>query len=719
MPSPNASAPDIRAIRAYESSQDRNFIIDTIYSRIRSHSTSDRNPFNKELREFVKVLPDHVRAGCMHARDVVAAGLDVIHGRAQFSQMVHLARICGCEMEPNHTEDGVYSTHEVGEYLRVADLRKSIHNWTEDQFTKIEKLKEELFGRDTTKKIKYLAFGFVLDNDSDGLCDFLTQLPSRSPRQGRSGVGAKCKCAICKPQWEMPSLEDVLLATDKYGWTPLQWAAELGHAGVISIILDKASNAKSKNLFTDVLHAVEVVDDAPAVFKSVFNADVDCILAFLHGGADFTTPCGADSISILEYLVHLASTELLKATYIPILDMVLKYMLAKNPKLDLTAPIWFQKPVEVDLVEEVDCGTDNDDDDGEVVVEETEAANGDDNYNDITNNDDDDDDNNNLRRIRSRRTGLLRFAESYGQRNPDRGHHETESEIFIPGFTLYEEIMCTPDERMKVGWRTNERLDSYVLRYRLRQNERWADANATLLSIAVDKIAVEVVQLLLESGADPNYPIPVQSTRNGGGASGGGEEQRCAILCFAATSRSIDIFDTSKCLATIQVLLDAGANINAVQQGTKDTALITAAKWGMPEIAVMLLNNGADPTIRNADGMNAVEAAQHGGEHFLAELLGRELRLQRLVDVIEAKSTSNDINNNDGSNSTIVDVPEVPEDMQCGICWENERCITLAPCGHRRLCSLCALKVLSKVKGERICPFCKVTIESYIIRVFD
>ncbi|KAL4528584.1 hypothetical protein Ndes2526B_g07297 [Nannochloris sp. 'desiccata'] len=522
---------------------------------------------------------------------------------------------------------------------------------------------------------------------------------------------------MCKPQWEIPSLEDVLLVKDKHGLTPLQWAAEVGAAECISVILEKAAATKDKRLFEEVLHAVEL-GDAPAVFMSVYKADVECIVAFLHGGADFTTACGGRGITIIEYLVHLASDHGVEATYFPILEMVLNYIREKTPEFDLTAPIYYIK-------EENGAARVASEEGLEVAQEEALVGEEDDQS---TNSDSEEEDGGTApanatrtpRRgypLRRGRFGYYEVGDYRGGEYVDDSDGDEYPLIYIPGFS--EVRTHHSDEKMKFGWAYEERRRILITRHEaLREGERWENTHWTLMSIAVRRSAVGLVRLLLDAGALPNYRLPTTGDRDDARGSGS-QQRRCEPLIVTAIE-SIGWEYKSECLATIQLLLDAGEDINAVEEGTKDTALIKAAKFGEEVVVAMLLMNGADPAIKNAKGETVLQIAENGRYPELKALFWRELRLQRLVEVMAAEAE----NKNKCTDDATEDIQEtvkdtVAEDMWCGICWDNPRSVTLAPCGHRRLCPGCAIKVLSLVEDKRKCPFCKASIESYVVQIYD
>ncbi len=44
---------------------------------------------------------------------------------------------------------------------------------------------------------------------------------------------------------------------------------------------------------------------------------------------------------------------------------------------------------------------------------------------------------------------------------------------------------------------------------------------------------------------------------------------------------------------------------------------------------------------------------------------------------------------------------------------------TLAPCGHRRLCSECATRLMATTAAERRCPVCCDRVLCVVRRVYD
>lgn len=74
-------------------------------------------------------------------------------------------------------------------------------------------------------------------------------------------------------------------------------------------------------------------------------------------------------------------------------------------------------------------------------------------------------------------------------------------------------------------------------------------------------------------------------------------------------------------VGTVELLLDAGADVDA--QGTLEgfTALMTAAAEGQLEVVELLLERGADPSLEDVDGDTALSFARRNGHAEVADLL--------------------------------------------------------------------------------------------------
>lgn len=81
-------------------------------------------------------------------------------------------------------------------------------------------------------------------------------------------------------------------------------------------------------------------------------------------------------------------------------------------------------------------------------------------------------------------------------------------------------------------------------------------------------------------------------------------------------------------VAIIQLLLDEYAYIDA-ESPNKTTPLMMAAKYGSPEAVKLLLEAGADPTLRNELGLSAVDFAQEAQRKDVAETIAAAIRARK------------------------------------------------------------------------------------------
>jgi uncharacterized protein len=89
-----------------------------------------------------------------------------------------------------------------------------------------------------------------------------------------------------------------------------------------------------------------------------------------------------------------------------------------------------------------------------------------------------------------------------------------------------------------------------------------------------------------------------------------------APLHYAATGGHVEI---------IQILLDEYAYIDA-ESPNKSTPLMMAAKYGTPAAVKLLLEAGADATLRNELGLSAIEFAQQGNRRDSAGMIAAAIR---------------------------------------------------------------------------------------------
>jgi ankyrin repeat protein len=78
-------------------------------------------------------------------------------------------------------------------------------------------------------------------------------------------------------------------------------------------------------------------------------------------------------------------------------------------------------------------------------------------------------------------------------------------------------------------------------------------------------------------------------------------------------------------LATMELLLDEHAYIDAASpNGT--TPLMMAAHYGTPAAVKLLLDGGADPALKNEQGLSAIDFAQRASRSDVAELIAAVIR---------------------------------------------------------------------------------------------
>lgn len=127
--------------------------------------------------------------------------------------------------------------------------------------------------------------------------------------------------------------------------------------------------------------------------------------------------------------------------------------------------------------------------------------------------------------------------------------------------------------------------------------------NQTALYVAVLKDREDLVQRLLEKGADPNI------ADNGG--------------AFPLSEATAKVYASPP---IVKRLLDGGANVNA-QEANKGTALIYAASnkqiasQTRAEIVRLLLDKGADKSLKDNKGKTAFDWAKESGSTEVLEIL--------------------------------------------------------------------------------------------------
>ncbi|KAI0145211.1 hypothetical protein GGR57DRAFT_481119 [Xylariaceae sp. FL1272] len=168
---------------------------------------------------------------------------------------------------------------------------------------------------------------------------------------------------------------------------------------------------------------------------------------------------------------------------------------------------------------------------------------------------------------------------------------------------------------------------------------RHADVNAlttredftagTALQAACEASRVEIVRLLLESGADPNLGAGEDAPPVVAAALHAEEEilellvQRKPNLdVFGGWDHSSPLINAAAFMpvSSLKLLLDAGADIN-LQDNDGDTALIVAASRGDKDAVEFLIASGADIMHSSSRKENALQAAMKQDNHECLEVL--------------------------------------------------------------------------------------------------
>ncbi len=137
---------------------------------------------------------------------------------------------------------------------------------------------------------------------------------------------------------------------------------------------------------------------------------------------------------------------------------------------------------------------------------------------------------------------------------------------------------------VKRGANVNARLDKNAPRPPGSQS-RLGSAGATPFLMAADRADAPLMRLLLELGADPLLPNADNST------------PLMAAAGLGTTAPDEEAGgDESEALEAVQLLLDLGADVNAVDNNG-DTAMHGAAYGNFPKIVQLLADRGAKPEI--------------------------------------------------------------------------------------------------------------------------
>ena len=84
----------------------------------------------------------------------------------------------------------------------------------------------------------------------------------------------------------------------------------------------------------------------------------------------------------------------------------------------------------------------------------------------------------------------------------------------------------------------------------------------------------------------------------------------------------------------LQLLIKFGANVNGKTKN-KETALHKCGRWDRKDVAIILLNLGADPTIKNTDGNKASDMTVDPELKFLLDNFNEYKEIIKNKNIIE------------------------------------------------------------------------------------
>ncbi|WP_185970028.1 ankyrin repeat domain-containing protein [Tepidimonas alkaliphilus] len=128
-------------------------------------------------------------------------------------------------------------------------------------------------------------------------------------------------------------------------------------------------------------------------------------------------------------------------------------------------------------------------------------------------------------------------------------------------------------------------------------------AGENALMIAALRGHLDIVQALIGRGAQVNRP-------------------GWTPLHYAATGK------TDAALPITRLLLEHHAYIDA-ESPNRSTPLMMAALYGRSEVVELLLAEGADPTLRNQQGLDALDFARHSGREHVVQRIAAALRARQ------------------------------------------------------------------------------------------
>jgi ankyrin repeat protein len=156
----------------------------------------------------------------------------------------------------------------------------------------------------------------------------------------------------------------------------------------------------------------------------------------------------------------------------------------------------------------------------------------------------------------------------------------------------------------------------------------------TALMAAVERGCVAAIHVLAKAGANIHAQDAYGFTALDNVRRAGREVVEALIQCGAEVNRrngneSFPLIQAARfhmgdeSIAAVDGFLDAGAEIDAADEGSGDTALMWAATTGSVEVVRLLLERGADPNRADKYGFTALIDAARGGWAEIVHLLLR------------------------------------------------------------------------------------------------
>ena len=175
----------------------------------------------------------------------------------------------------------------------------------------------------------------------------------------------------------------------------------------------------------------------------------------------------------------------------------------------------------------------------------------------------------------------------------------------------------------------------------------------TTLTRAVIMDDVALVDILLKNGADPSESVVRSALATAAIFSSTGVVEN--LLAHGVQIKQSGALEYAACdgrLEMIAYLLDHGADINEISNGDSytpfqredglGTALHIAARKGKKEAVELLLESGADPTLKDTKGKTAFQVACEAGHSEIAQLLlgavGWAGGITRVADQLEVST---------------------------------------------------------------------------------